>query len=120
MDWGKIRYFKPEEFACPCCGQENIQEELVLKLNIARELARTPFIITSGFRCERHNKEVQGKKNSSHLKGLAADIKATNSRERYNILLALLNVGFTRLGVAKNFIHVDLDISKPENVLWLY
>jgi zinc D-Ala-D-Ala carboxypeptidase len=34
-------------------------------------------IISSGYRCERLNKEIKGSKNSAHMSGLAADIVAT-------------------------------------------
>ena len=34
------------------------------------------------------------------------------------VVRALINVGFTRLGIAKSFIHVDSD-SKPD-AIWLY
>jgi len=32
----------------------------------------------------------------------------------------LLYVGFTRIGVADTFIHVDLDTNKQHNLIWTY
>ena len=29
-------------------------------------------------------------------------------------------VGFTRIGIANSFIHVDLDFDKSQNVIWTY
>ncbi len=119
-DWKDIKHFKPEEFNCPCCGKNNINMDLVRTLDRAREIAGVPFIITSGYRCDRHNAEVGGKQNSSHLSGYAVDIKSTDSKTRYLIIKALLAVGFTRIGVAKDFIHADKDSEKPQDVVWVY
>lgn len=42
-------------------------------LNPAREYFKTPFIVTSGYRCALLNQKVGGKSNSQHLKGQAVD-----------------------------------------------
>lgn len=106
------KYFKEIEL--------NMNEEFLQRLDEAREYAGIPFIINSAWRSEEDNKRVGGKPNSSHLKGLAVDIKATNSRQRGLILDALRSVGFSRIGIAKTFIHVDLDFDKDQDVTWLY
>lgn len=90
------------------------------KLDFARTIANIPFIITSGYRCEAHNEAVGGKSNSAHTRGRAADIKATDSRSRFLIVEALLAAGFTRIGVAKTFIHADDDPTLPQEVMWDY
>jgi len=113
-------YFKLEEFACPDCGKNLISPALVDRLNEAREIAEVPFIINSGYRCEKHNKEVGGSPTSSHLKGLAVDIRTTNSSDRFKILSSLLASNFRRLGVGKDFIHADLDSAKAQEVIWDY
>lgn len=110
-----MRHFNPSEFTCKCgCGLNNINDELVNMLDNARELAGVSFIVTSGCRCGEHNKKVGGKPDSSHLSGLAVDIAAPIEK-RYAILAALINVGFERIGISfnGNFIHVDIDKSKP-------
>jgi len=89
-------------------------------LDTARDIAGITFNINSGFRCPRHNKEVGGSPTSSHLKGLAADIKADTSRKRYLVVKALIQTGFNRIGIGKNFIHVDLDLDKTDNLMWTY
>ena len=43
-----------------------------------REALGQPIVISSGYRCPELNKAVGGVKNSQHLLGQAADIKATN------------------------------------------
>jgi len=116
--------FIVKEFICPCCGEEGIEKDLVLKLQAARDLlpAGQVISINSAFRCEKHNKDkkVGGSKNSSHLKGLAVDIRCTNSTERFFLFVALLNAGFKRIGSGEKFIHCDLDETKAQNVNWDY
>jgi len=115
-----MKYFKLSEFKCPCCGKADMQQEFLDKIDKARDKAGIPFVITSGYRCPKHNKEVGGRPNSAHTKGLAADIKCTNSRDRYKMVKALLEAGFTRIGVGKDFIHADIDETKPQEVIWTY
>lgn len=115
-----MSYFKKEEFACKCCGENKIDDSLIAKLEVARGLAHTPFVITSGYRCEKHNKRVGGKANSSHLRGLAVDILAQDSVARFKIMKALLDAGFKRVGFADTFIHVDVDSSLAQEVMWKY
>lgn len=113
--------FKLTEFECKCgCGTNCISKELVRKLDMAREIAGVPFIINSGCRCEKHNKASGGTTESAHVEGLAVDIKATDSRTRYLIINALIAVGFNRIGIAKTFIHADIDGNKDPKVVWLY
>ena len=116
-----LNYFSLSEFDCPSIPNSgiNMDKQFLTKLESAREIARIPFKITSGYRSVRHNKEVGGVQNSSHLFGLAADIAVGSGNERYIILNALIRAGFKRIGVAKTFIHCDTDDSKPNSV-WTY
>jgi hypothetical protein len=98
-----------------------MDEMFLQKLDVARDLAKVKFKISSGFRCIRHDLKVRdGKPGGSHPKGVAADIQTTGSHSRYKILTALLQVGFYRIGIAKDFIHVDDDTTKPPKIIWLY
>lgn len=107
------RYFKEID-------DGNMDQEFLLKLDRAREVAQIPFVINSAWRSVEKNKKVGGKSNSSHLKGLAVDISVTDSRSRFIVLKALIQVGFNRIGVAKTFIHVDDDKDKDPEVVWVY
>ena len=100
--------------------EENMDVDFLAKLDKAREYADLPFIINSAYRSPEHNAKVGGKPGSSHIKGLAVDISAKDSRTRFLILDALFAVGFTRIGIADSFIHVDSDIDKSQNVIWTY
>jgi len=122
-----MKYFKLEEFESPdepgtgCM----MDPEFLELLDEARDYAGIPFVITSGFRSVNYNRELieqglRASKNSSHLIGLAADIRTRNSSERWIILDALLEVGITRIGIGRGFIHCDVDPFKENHVIWTY
>lgn len=119
-------YFSNKELSCKCgCGTNNVDKKFLDKLIVARELADIPFKLTSVCRCPTHNREEGGKPESSHIAtdtiaSKAADISTPDSASRCRILQALITVGFNRIGIAKTFIHVDLDTSKPSEVVWVY
>ena len=108
------RYFKELD------NLDKMDKTFLLRLDEARERAGIPFVINSAYRTPEHNAKIGGKPNSSHLRGLAVDISVTNSRQRFIVLNALLEVGFTRIGIADTFIHVDLDNEKSKEVIWTY
>lgn len=112
--------FDAIEFACQCgCGFNDVDPTLLAMLQEIRDLVG-PVYINSGSRCPEHNKSVGGKANSAHLIGKAVDIECSNSAHRFKLLVAALTVGFERIGLAKTFIHLDVDESKPPLVSWLY
>ena len=125
MNSKKPDYFTEDELKCPCCGIYNINRYFLYLLNSAREDAGIPFSMNSCCRCEKHNKEVGGKDNSTHIttetnEGMAGDIKCKSSGNRLIILTSLIKVGFKRIGIAKTYIHADTDISQPQKVAWMY
>lgn len=117
-----LKHFTYEEFDSPDVpgSGEYMDDNFLSMLDNARDLARIPFKINSGWRTIEHNREVGGKPNSSHIVGKAVDIAIRNSRERWIILEALLHVGFTRIGIGNTFIHVDSDDVKDPEVIWTY
>jgi zinc D-Ala-D-Ala carboxypeptidase len=112
--------FNRSEFACKCgCGKDNIKDELAIKVQRVRDLLNRPIRINSGIRCSEHNAASNSKPTSSHIDGWAADLGYTGSRERYELLNAIMQV-FDRVGIAKTFIHVDVDANKTSEVVWMY
>tara|TARA_R110000824_G_scaffold114462_5_gene265002 strand:+ start:986 stop:1309 length:324 start_codon:yes stop_codon:yes gene_type:complete len=105
------KYFKKIE--------DNMDVDFLAKLDEAREYANIPFIINSAYRSPEHSLSIKNP-TSSHIKGLAVDISAKDSRTRGLILDALRAVGFNRIGISDTFIHVDSDLDKSQNVTWLY
>ena len=108
-----LKYFKLNEFDSPDSkgSGKNMTRDFLKKLDRARYIANVPFKISSGFRTPQHNVNLreQGYKasaNSSHLKGCAADIICNDSGTRQKIVNGLIQAGFTRIGIAKTFIHI--------------
>ena len=99
--------------------EDNMNVDFLAKLDEAREFAGIPFIINSAYRSPSHPESIKNP-TSSHIKGLAVDIKAKDSITRFKVLDALIAVGFNRIGIAGTFIHVDLDLDKSQNVIWTY
>ena len=114
-----LKYFKLSEFDDAPGTGKNMKKEFLTKLDKARAIADVPFKITSGYRSKETNKRVGGVSTSSHLKGLAADISCKDSSTRQKIVNALIQAGFTRIGIADTFIHCDTDKNK-QDAIWLY
>ena len=116
-------HFTKEEFDCQCgCGNGDIviSERLVSELEIVRKSYGKPMRINSGIRCLSHNRNIGSRDTSSHIKGVAADISCTNMGTRLELVKKLLrDAEFTRVGLHKDFIHVDVDEDKP-NGIFLY
>lgn len=117
-----MKHFSQREFDSPdLAGSGKAMQKSTLKLlEKTRELADTPFIITSGFRTVAHNLLVGGVDSSSHTKGYAVDIRCRNGIDRFKIIDSSLKSGFNRIGVSGLFIHLDNDPNKVKNVIWTY
>tara|TARA_R110000824_G_scaffold83438_2_gene208932 strand:- start:6313 stop:6696 length:384 start_codon:yes stop_codon:yes gene_type:complete len=100
--------FSKHEFACQCgCNADNINSNLVAKLQVFRDTLERSVVITSGLRCVEHNSVVGGVPHSQHVTGNAADVVTLNSADRGDKLIAALSAGFKAIGIGKNFLHLD-------------
>ncbi len=118
----KYKYFTQTDFdgCVPPCRKKDMGVHFMQQLDQAREFAGVPFVLNSAYRNIEHEL-LQGRDGtSSHVKGIAVDIRARSSRERYHILRGLLEAGFERIGIANTFIHADLDDEKAGQVIWTY
>lgn len=121
MDARKMLHFQKKEYTCKCgCGEGDVNPRLLQMWNKVREMCGFPIVIHSGCRCSMHNRAEGGKDDSEHLTGDAWDVKAISSTTRIKIIKAMLDVGFTRIGVGKTFIHGGIGLTKPRYVMWLY
>ncbi len=117
--------FKPYEasdFKCKCgCDTNNISPAVVNTLNELYAKLNKYISITSGYRCPNHPESIKNP-NSSHIGGIACDIIADSSRDRFLVVRTLLELGIKRIGISgkKHFIHFDLDTAKSQEVLWIY
>ena len=112
------KYFKIEDFACQETGKNHISEGFVHRLDELREACGFPFIVTSGYRDTTHSAERHKDKGGWHTKGLAADIRIYHAEDRFKIVQKAIEMGFTGIGIAKTFVHVDVRDTTP--VIWSY
>lgn len=113
-----LRYFTVSEFDCKETGENKMRKEFLHKLDELRHYCGFPFVITSGYRSVNHSAEIKKPKGGTHTQGIAADIYINNGVDRINIVSKALELGFTGIGVAKTFVHVDIRDSTP--VMWTY
>jgi uncharacterized protein YcbK (DUF882 family) len=116
--------FKALEFDCVChrCDETHIELDLVVKLQLIRNETGKPVVIRSGYRCEAHNDELikegyPAVKNSTHMRGAAADIQVEGmSGEELEKVAS--QKGFKAIGVAENWVHLDIRTDKERR--WRY
>lgn len=97
-----------------------MDRSIIELLESCRNDAGIPFVITSSIRCKAHNDAVGGSDRSAHLTGHAVDISAKTGAQKRAILKAAMTWGAPRLGVAKDFIHIDTAPYLVQNVVWTY
>lgn len=121
--WREIKHFQPSEFDSPDkpgSGFEFMNPEFVRILDIIRSQCNFPFTINSGYRSVDHNVTAGGVEGSAHTHGTACDIHVNSGNERYQLVKYALAYGIKRIGIGSNFVHLDMDFDKPQQVVWLY
>ena len=118
-------HFSSQEMSCKCgyayCTAGAMDEGFMVKLERLRVNYGIPMKINSGVRCPKHNEAIGGSVTSSHLCGMAADISIIGASARSDFLGVIYETKiFTRIGIAKTFIHVDSDPSKRSKKVWVY
>jgi uncharacterized protein YcbK (DUF882 family) len=122
MNWADYPYFTKAEFDCKHTGKNEMQPEFMAKLQLLREKYGRPIRITSGYRHWTHPVEARkGHTTGEHTRGTCADIACTSGAERYKIIQLALGLGFPRIGIAKNFIHLGIGgAGLPSPTIWDY
>lgn len=120
--WEGIRYFKPQEFDSPDLpgSSSNMNIEFIQMLDKIRHNCGFSFQVNSGYRTREHNYKVAKVEQSAHTLGLAADIGCDDSSRRFKIIKVAIQHEMRRIGIGKTFVHLDMDLSKPQEVVWLY
>jgi len=122
-------FFKESEFACPCCGENKINPQLVTALEHVRQLYfGKPLIISSGYRCLKREKKVNGT-GANHPKGWAADLMGEGhtpieGEDLLNLIVGLYEQGIERFILYRDrknkpHLHVDMnpDLEKGIHLL---
>ena len=113
-----MKYFDISEFDCQETGKNWMNERFLLMIDELRYRCGFPFVITSGYRSPSHSVEIVKIKPGQHTEGRAADIQVNGGAQRFAIVKQALAMGFTGIGIAKDFIHVDTRRTEP--MLWVY
>ena len=100
-------HFLRHEMSCrDGCGFDTVDVGLINLLEAVRNHFGKPVIISSGCRCEAHNKAVGGSVKSQHLLGRAADIVVADTSP--DAVATFLEVfGAQGIGRYPDFTHVD-------------
>lgn len=113
-----FKYFTLDEFRCQQTGENKIDETFVALLDDLRSRCGFPFVITSGYRSPFHTIEASKNVPGMHTKGIAADIAMNDSRNRYVLVQQALSMGFSGIGIGRDFVH--LDTRDTPTVMWTY
>jgi hypothetical protein len=95
---------------------KGITDDLALRLQMVRELAGVPLVVTSGLR--------DGNPNSEHSTGEGVDVSDNSNGDdisssfRYKVVRAAILLGFTRIGVYDRHVHLGISSTHPQEVMW--
>ena len=116
--------FTPKEMLCRCGECDSfVDVQFMDSLQWLRDAYGKPMPVSSGHRCEAHNRAVGGSATSGHLTGRAADIQVKWG-DALDLLILAHKRGFTRFGVNQKgryegrFIHLGMDRTEP--TIWSY
>lgn len=117
-----LKYFDFSEFDCPRSegsGSKYMDREFVSMLDYARDVSRLQFNIRKGYISADYAERIGEPTVSSHRIGRAAEIECTHSGKRYKIIASLLEAGFVRIGINKDYVYVDNDDQKPYMIFFI-
>lgn len=116
------RFFKEGEFnkCVPSCSLQDMKQSTMSKLDTARSIAGVPFILNCAYRSQKWDIEKGRSGLGAHTTGNAVDIRCSSDRDRMLIVNSCIQAGFSRIGIAKTFVHADDSPSLNQDVIWLY
>ena len=119
-------HFSDKELVCRCgCGKQYMRIGFMSLVESLRMAYDKPMIVTSGYRCSKHNSDVSTTgRHGPHTTGQAIDV-AVSGRNAHRLLSLGLQFGFTGIGIKQNgdnrLIHLDnLMIDYPRPWVWSY
>lgn len=117
-----------EEFSSPDArnsGKKMDEEVAHMIERLRANFDASSIHLNSAYRTRNHNQKVGGSNESAHMAGRAVDISTKGSdgipsdEKRMLIIKYALDIGFNRIGIHNNFVHVEYSPTKKET-LWLY
>jgi len=112
-------HFLMSDFICPCCDRLKIVPAFYRHVGLLEALMSRvgfPLVVTSGYRCGRHNRRVGGSAKSWHLL-FATDVAPEDggADRVMAIYEAALDSAFGGIGRYDGHVHLDL---RPERLIW--
>lgn len=103
-----------DEFRCKCayadCTYTLVHPDLISVWNMVRAKFGAPLKVNSGYRCQRHNRNVGGVEDSRHKKGQAIDISFEGMEEKEKSYLKnILDISFDTVLVYDSFYHCHIE-----------
>jgi hypothetical protein len=86
---------------------------------VLRDYIDRPLTVNSGGRCKFHPSELKRSVPADHQLGLAVDISVSGGAERFEVVKLALELGYNRVGIATNFIHLGYKKGEP-SMIWSY
>lgn len=122
-------HFSTKEMDCQCnyesCKEQRISVDLVERIENIRVDVNQPLVVTSAFRCGKHQEDIRNsgvstvvaKKQSQHELGNAVDIRPKDKAGIRGPFLLICSHYFTTIGLSDKFLHVD---TRKETIQWEY
>lgn len=123
-------HFTTQELQCRHCGTIAMDQAFLEKLESLRNAFGKPMIVTSAYRCPKHNAAVgEGKLVGAHTLGCAVDV-AIAGQDAFTLIKLAFTLGFTGVGIKQHgpangrYVHLDAvptgraDIPRPAT--WTY
>ena len=124
------KYFAPREFerCTPPCSIEDVNQELLNRLDTLREACGIPLLLSCAYRTKEWDRSRGRTGNSAHTEidkennpdCKAVDIRCYSDATRMLIVSRAIELGFTRVGIENSFIHLDISTILSQNVMWTY
>lgn len=119
--WDAARWpnFSPDELRCSHTGKLFVCPDALDKLQLLRTHLGRPIFITSACRDATHPVEARKPQPGTHTRGCAFDFRA-DGRMQYEVLAVAQALGFTGIGLAKTWMHLDTWDGGPRPNVWTY
>jgi uncharacterized protein YcbK (DUF882 family) len=116
------RHFREEEFqrCSPSCSLQDMNQDAVNFLDRMRDIAGIPVVLNSAYRSKAYELGKKRTGTGAHTLGRAFDIRCIDDGTRWKLIDAAIQVGCTRIGVAKTYVHVDFSPVHTQGVIWTY
>jgi len=115
-------FFREQEFknCVPSCSLQDMDQEFMNWLDTLRLELGIPLVLNCAYRSVEWDKSKGRTGNSAHTRGKAVDIRCFNSHTRWQIITTAIRLGCKRFAYTRNFVHLDMDDSLPQEVVWVY